>query len=171
MTRIGAGILGSFLIGVLATGHGYACQPGGIYDDPKAKGVFVVRAKVVSFDVLGGDGKTCFQVEYQVLETLYGSAEPRFDVQQCYEGDDTSRDGPDSYGFVTNAEVLAGFTRQPPAESNDVEHQPGALRWLVPTCWGPMHVSLDKLAGDEKAAAESLMQDVRSGKWSHDFQQ
>jgi hypothetical protein len=145
----------------------HACQmgPQAKYDDPTAPGVVVVRARVIKYErTLDGD-KRCDSATYRVIETVFGSPPDTIDASYCWKADGSSSTKDigfevEELGMVAGAEVLAGLTTMPPDKDTQIETVgKGSFRVLVPFCWGPLHVRLDKLTPENREKTEKAIKD------------
>lgn len=142
---------------VLISGHidAYACQPapGVAYDDPTGPNALIVMAEVTGIEQRLENQSSCVSVSYSIKEILHGSHEGPLIVSICIPGEEIvlNKTASDPFGFSKGALVLAGVTETPSPKGIEFRTaRDGGLRYLMPTCWGPMHVNLTQLGKSER---------------------
>jgi len=152
MTKIGRKlgyICASMVALALTTAPTLACTPikGEKYDDFSASNVSIAIATVVSKSAFATDGSSaCLGVEYKTTDLLFGKLSENFEVENCYDNVPVDElresEGLLALGFETGASVLVGVM---PNDQTAV-----GLRYMMPSCWGPLHVRLDTLESGER---------------------
>lgn len=149
----------SLFAGLTAAGPSFACfpDPKFNYDDISSQSVLLATASVSKVDFRTDGGQSCWHLTYSGASYLYGKGENEFSVKTClqevYQIDllAEENEGLDYLGFVQQAEVLIGVVKNP--------EQTSGLRYAIPSCWGPLHINLDKFSSDER---EKFLQDIRT---------
>jgi hypothetical protein len=165
--------LASSLLWVFLTGPGLACypDPNFAYDDIRSADISIVIATVSAVEIetragffeyfqqekIWRGGATCWVIRYDSAEYLYGAGPRAFSVTTCTEGlfqvDAMLREaeGAPYLGFIPAAEVLLGIVQQ--------DTEADAIRYAVPSCWGPLHYNLDIASEEERADLLAAVRD------------
>lgn len=147
--------LGCLLIGLAATpAQSCAPNPDQVYETEATQGVAILSAKVTSFAFLHEGAQSCLNLEYQTQNVLVGVVPANFELTTCFgdakglEGVGPFSDAFKTLGFESGAEILVGFVTDPQSKE---------LRYMIPGCWGPLHLSLNVLSDQDRA---DLLQSV-----------
>lgn len=140
----------------------WACKPvaGEQYDTLLSQDIVIASSKVLSVTAEARDkGDACFTLNYSTLENFLGVAPSEFSVTTCvedvYQMEALMEDeAADVYGFVPKAEVIVMLVRLDSVEPN--------FRYVIPSCWGPMHYRLDTLSEEELSEAVHSIKDAIS---------
>lgn len=150
-----------------------ACQPvpGFEYDAFTPETVAAV-AEVQAIDRWTDPGRVCMRVSYQIEKVLRGQAPGSLVITQCspaapgviedflQSGEEGRSPGEDAMGFFVGANVVVAVTSLPPTESmRDLIYVEGRYRYLAPSCWGPLHLSLSLLSERER---EGILESIAS---------
>ncbi|MFQ6554059.1 hypothetical protein AAD018_017085 [Aestuariibius insulae] len=144
--------------GLLSADLALACQPDPdfAYDEVASQDISIAIASVVDVEIVGTDA-SCWLVEYEKAEYLFGLGDQAFSVATCadeffqIEALTYEAEGLEYLGFVPGADVLLGLVKA----GEDAKD----LRYAVPSCWGPLHFNLDKLSDEERTA---LLQNIQT---------
>jgi hypothetical protein len=152
-------LLSTFAFLLAAETNGLACQSGEEANYDTAKNALVVRALVSSVEREVTADSVCLNVAYEVREVLFGNSSGSVDMSMCRKRADDDIPEADQQnideeaGIVVGAEVLVGLTNEPPLNGmNLLPSATGTFRFLIHTCWGPLHVRLDQLPDEERSA-------------------
>lgn len=140
----------SLLAFLISTKTAWACYPDPTfaYDEVATADISIVTASVTTVEVTTTETISCWHVDYSDAQYLYGHGTKEFSVTTCtdevYQIDALSEEaeGLEHLGLIPNAEVLLGVVH-PSEKASD-------LRYAIPSCWGPLHVNLGKMSGDER---------------------
>ncbi len=136
---------------LISTKTALACYPDPefSYDDLTRSDISIATASVTTVEVRTTETTSCWHVGYSDAEYLYGHGAKAFSVTTCtdevYQIDALAEEaeGLEYLGFIPTAEVLLGVVHL----NGDVSD----LRYAIPSCWGPLHVNLGKMSGEERA--------------------
>ncbi len=124
-------------------------DPSFVYDDVSSQAVMIATATVTTVDLNMSKTSSCLTVRYSAAQFLYGNGSKGFSVTTCvdeiFQIDILSEEseGFEYFGFVPNAEVLVGLIHL---------HEDGSeLRYAIPSCWGPLHINLNKMSTKKRA--------------------
>ena len=128
-----------------------ACYPDPefTYDDVTKSGISIATATVANVELKTTETTSCWHVEYSDAKYLYGHGTHEFSVTTCadeaYQVGALSEEteGLEYLGFIQNAKVLLGVV--------DVNEDVSDRRYAILSCWGPLHVNLRKMSGEERA--------------------
>ncbi|MFI0843587.1 hypothetical protein [Mesorhizobium sp. IMUNJ 23232] len=163
-------LLSTIAILLAAETNVLACQSGDEANYDTAKNALVVRALVSSVEREATAGSVCLNVTYEVREVFFGSYSGSVNVSMCTKRTDDSlpeseqQSIDEDAGIVVGAEVLVGLTSEPPLKGmNLLPNAAGAFRFLIYTCWGPLHVRHDQLPDEERSVfIEQIRTDMKS---------
>jgi hypothetical protein len=141
-----------------------ACSPGVVTTLdvlPSANAVIVI-AKVTSVSVVPSNANgACLNVSYAQADAVFGSVADTFEVSTCFEDvtvdEMTSSPGAEDFGYNVGATVLVGLIK--------TASEPPALRYAMPSCWGPLHRRLDTIAAEDREALLSSLKIEVSDRW------
>ncbi|MBM1558393.1 hypothetical protein JQV19_17930 [Sulfitobacter mediterraneus] len=127
-----------------------ACYPDPefIYDEVTSVDISIATASVAAVELETKETSSCWRVDYTDIQYLYGHGAKEFFVTTCvnevYQIDALSEEveGFEYLGFVPNADVLLAVV--------PLRDQASELRYAIPSCWGPLHVNLDKMSSGER---------------------
>jgi hypothetical protein len=159
-------LLSTIAILLAAETSGLACQAGDEANYDTTKNALVVRALISSVEWERTADRVCLNVTYEVREVFFGNFSGPVNVSSCSRSTDRSlsdaeeQSAAKELGMVVGAEVLVALTSEPPLKGmNLLPNAAGAFRFLIYTCWGPLHVRLDQLPEEERSA---LMEQFRT---------
>jgi len=141
----------SLLAFLISTKSVLACYPDPefVYDDVTTVDISIATASVTTVELKTTETSSCWHVGYSGAQYLYGHGAKEFSVTTCagevYQIDALSEEveGFEYLGLIPSAEVLLGVVH--------LSENASELRYAIPSCWGPLHVNLGKMSGEERA--------------------
>ena len=121
--------------------------PADIFDDFATPHLAILTARVSQFEFFQDEDQVCLDVNYETLDVLFGAVQANFALVTCRQDATPPKtaaayvDAFHAQGFQTGAEVLVGIVENPHAKE---------FRYMVPSCWGALHLRLDLLTPQER---------------------
>lgn len=141
----------SFLSILISAMPALACypEPEFVYDEMSSQTVSIATATVETVNLENSENSSCWTIRYSGAAYIFGLGRKEFSVTTCtdevyqieYLSEET--EGLEYLGFIANAEVLAGLVQT----SEDASE----FRYAILSCWGPLHINLDKFSTTERA--------------------
>lgn len=148
------------MIWIAVSSAAFACQPHPDDDDIETPDAALYIAVVRQVAVYVNDSQqACLDIEYDIQSTINGLNVEFFTVPYCtnlnsiqeLETELSSETG-SLFGFVAGSEVIVGVMRD--------DGPNGAVRFAVPSCFGPLVMRIDIMDPDERDALLEEMHDA-----------